>query len=236
MPNLRDDYEEVHEHADHEITKLQARWNVTALSPHFAVGGEIVSKAMVEDLEKFGITHVICVAEEVEEQTVKLVDKTDMELFLACLAEGDTSDQYDALDLVAIVRWMQKQIGQSVTRSCLLPRFYIHCHEGKHRGPVALAVAVAFLSWTEFDDARRLIEALRPVVQFKKYPALLQAGYDAVCILRGEMEDGDGDHDGDGGPVGDPDHDADEQAKAQAKRNASRIIRPRGASSMRQPA
>lgn len=176
-----------------DATNWQSKYNITEVSPNFWVGGQIISKRMMDTLESLGIEGVICVAEEDAAETAKRCKKCGVKCFLVMMTDTEDQPVPDYRDFLATWEWYEDLYRKALYHDRPFPKIYVHCHAGLHRGPTMAAFLLAKLTCTSLKDALDYVEARRPVIRVHDRPGLKGAAKHALKMLHPESEEGEED-------------------------------------------
>ena len=129
--------------------------DLTWLTPRIAVGGGIWNDANMIEVVRAGVTHIIDM--QIEFDDTSLADPYGIDVLW-----NPTDDDFQskpAKVFEAGVEFALAALDQPETK------LFVHCAAGVHRAPMMTLAVLRVLGWS-LDDARRLIEERRPVVDF----------------------------------------------------------------------
>lgn len=169
-----------------DLKQLASKYNVTQLAENWYVGGAIISRDMADQLELVGVTRVICAAGEQCEQDLKLLRKSDCDLY--CLEWDNIEDEpvKPVEDFAACWAWVQAQIEDSITSGGCFPVFYVHCSAGLHRGPLLTVFLLAMLTGCTLERMIDYMYQRRPYVELDEIAGMRASARRAIAQLRGE--------------------------------------------------
>ena len=131
------------------------RLDYSWVTERFAVGGAIWNRANMRQLAKAGITHIVGLQTAFDD--IEIAEGMGIEV-LWCPFSDDLEVKEPEL-FERVVDFALAAYRQSESR------IYIHCEEGKHRGPMMLLAVLAALGMT-LTEAQALIQRARPQVYF----------------------------------------------------------------------
>ena len=129
--------------------------DMTWVTDRIAVGGGIWNEENMEELVRHGVTHII-------DMQIEFDDRPLAESYPVEVLFNPTDDDFLPKPPELF------QTGVDFALEALdepQNRIYIHCAAGVHRAPMMTLAVLCSLSWS-VEDAIRLIEAKRPVVDF----------------------------------------------------------------------
>ncbi len=129
--------------------------DLTWLTPRIAVGGGIWNDANMIEVVRAGVTHIIDM--QIEFDDTPLADPYGIDVLW-----NPTDDDFQkkpAKVFEGAVEFALAALDQPDTK------VYIHCAAGVHRAPMMALTLLRVLGFS-LDDAKRLIEQRRPVVDF----------------------------------------------------------------------
>lgn len=178
----------------------RSRFNITRVSPHLFIGGAITSSKMLKGLLKYGVTDIMCVAAEECDRDYDLVNdlgrKKRPDLFCVYM-----SDQVAAApvvpvppeDFLALYRHWRNDMARTIFDDDPLPVWYVHCHSGMHRAPIATAFLLAATTGMPLEVWLSHLSAIRPEIAPDEAPLLVASARRALALLGGGAPDGAGD-------------------------------------------
>ena len=129
--------------------------DMTWVTGRIAVGGGIWSPENMAEVAKAGVTHIIDM--QIEFDDTPLAGKHGIQVLW-----NATDDDFQPKPPELFRRGVEfavEALDQAGTK------LFIHCAAGVHRAPMMTLAVLCYLSWS-VEDAIRLIEAKRPVVDF----------------------------------------------------------------------
>jgi protein-tyrosine phosphatase len=129
--------------------------DMTWVTGRIAVGGGIWVEESMSEVAKAGVTHIIDMQAEFDDTALAKGHGIDV---LWNATDDDFQPKSPAL-LARGVDFALEALDSEGTK------VFIHCAAGVHRAPMMALAVLCSLSWT-LEDAIRLIEARRPVVDF----------------------------------------------------------------------
>lgn len=126
------------------------------ITPRIAVGGGIWNDANMLAVVRAGVTHIIDM--QIEFDDTPLADPYGLDVLW-----NPTDDDFrskPARVFEAGVEFALAALDQQPEN-----KIFIHCAAGVHRAPMMTLALLRVLGWS-LDDARRLVEERRPVVDF----------------------------------------------------------------------
>ncbi|MBZ5648308.1 MAG: dual specificity protein phosphatase family protein [Acidobacteriia bacterium] len=129
--------------------------DLTWLTPRIAVGGGIWNDANMIEVVRAGVTHIIDM--QIEFDDTSLADPYGIDVLW-----NPTDDDFQSKPAKVFevgVEFALAALDQPETK------LFVHCAAGVHRAPMMSLALLRVLGWS-LDDARRLIEERRPVVDF----------------------------------------------------------------------
>ncbi|MBA3912294.1 MAG: dual specificity protein phosphatase family protein [Acidobacteriales bacterium] len=129
--------------------------DMTWVTGRIAVGGGIWTAENMATVARAGVTHII-------DMQIEFDDSAIAKPFGIEVLWNPTDDDFEPkpADLFAKgVEFARKALDQEGTK------LYIHCAAGVHRAPMMALAVLGSWSW-KLEDAMRLMEARRPVVDF----------------------------------------------------------------------
>ena len=130
--------------------------DLTWITPRIAVGGGIWNDANMLAIVRAGVTHIIDM--QIEFDDTPLADPYGLDVLW-----NPTDDDFKskpAKVFEAGVEFALSALDQQGEN-----KVFIHCAAGVHRAPMMTLALLRVLGWT-LDDAKRVIEERRPVVDF----------------------------------------------------------------------
>lgn len=174
-----------------DAERWQSRFNLTRVSPHIFLGGGITSGKMIRALVRLGVTDILCVAAEECDRDYALVydmgrkKRPDLYcIYLPDLVGGVAAAPPTPEDLVALYRHWRSDVARALYDDCGWPVWYIHCHSGVHRAPIATAFLLAAITGQDFDGWLTHLSALRPEIAPYQAPLLLAAARRALTLIQ----------------------------------------------------
>ena len=129
--------------------------DMTWVTGRIAVGGGIWSPENMAEVARTGITHIIDM--QIEFDDTPLAGKHGIQVLW-----NATDDDFQPKPPQLFQRGVDFAIAALDQTDTKL---YIHCAAGVHRAPMMTLAVLCSLSWS-VEDAIRLVEAKRPVVDF----------------------------------------------------------------------
>ncbi len=129
--------------------------DMTWVTGRIAVGGGIWSPENMAEVARTGITHIIDM--QIEFDDTPLAGKHGIQVLW-----NATDDDFQPKPPQLFQRGVDFAIAALDQADTKL---YIHCAAGVHRAPMMTLAVLCSLSWS-VEDAIRLVEAKRPVVDF----------------------------------------------------------------------
>ncbi len=126
------------------------------ITPRIAVGGGIWNDANMLEVVRAGVTHIIDM--QIEFDDTPLADPYGLDVLW-----NPTDDDFKAKSakvFEAGVEFALAALDQQPEN-----KVFIHCAAGVHRAPMMTLALLRVLGWS-LDDAKRLLEERRPVVDF----------------------------------------------------------------------
>jgi protein-tyrosine phosphatase len=131
------------------------RLDYSWVTERFAVGGAIWNRANMRQLAKVGITHIVNLQTAFDD--TQTADGMGIEVLWCPFSDDFQVKEPELFERVvdfALAAYRQPK-----------SRIYIHCQEGKHRGPMMLLAVLAVLGM-KLTEAQALIQQARPQVYF----------------------------------------------------------------------
>jgi protein-tyrosine phosphatase len=129
--------------------------DITWLTDRIAVGGGIWTSENMADVARTGVTHIIDMQIEFDDTPLGLEHGVEV-------LWNPTDDDFEPKPAVLFRRGVQFAQGALDDPGSKL---FIHCAAGVHRAPM-MALAILCSTGWKTEDAMRLIETRRPVVDF----------------------------------------------------------------------
>ncbi len=129
--------------------------DMTWITDRLAVGGGIWTDQNMQQVVRAGITHVIDM--QVEFDDTDLAEPYGVEVLWLPVDDDFQPKPAELFERAA--EFALRALDQPESR------LYIHCAAGVHRGPMTALAVLRVLGWSS-QDAMRLIERRRPVVDF----------------------------------------------------------------------
>jgi len=138
-----------------EVVPDDERLDYSWVTERFAVGGAIWNRANMRRLAKVGITHIVDLQTAFDD--TETAEGMGIEV-LWCPFNDDLQvkdpELFERVVDFALTAYRQPK-----------SRIYIHCEEGKHRGPMMLLAILGALGM-KLTEAQALIQRARPQVDF----------------------------------------------------------------------
>ena len=137
------------------LEDIQEILDMDWITNRIALGGWAETPEKMAAVAKAGITHIIDMTWEVDDQP--LAEPFGIKVLVNAT---DDDFQHKPAELL--------QKGVAFAKSALQEaqsKLFIHCVAGRHRGPMMALALFASMGW-ELDDAMRLIAERRPIVDF----------------------------------------------------------------------
>ncbi len=129
--------------------------DITWITDRIAVGGGIWIDAKMSDLVRHGVTHIIDM--QIEFDDTALAEPYGVEVLWN--AVDDDFQRKPPEVFKRGVDFAQRALEREESK------IYIHCAAGVHRAPMMTLAVLCALGWS-LEDAKKLIAAHRPVVDF----------------------------------------------------------------------
>jgi protein-tyrosine phosphatase len=129
--------------------------DMTWITKRLAVGGGIWNAAKMAEVARAGITHIIDM--QVEFDDTELAHPYGIEVLW-----NPVHDDFQPKSANVFQRGVDFAMEALEDEQA---RLFIHCAAGVHRAPMMALAVLCGMGW-ELDEARRVIEVRRPVVDF----------------------------------------------------------------------
>lgn len=129
--------------------------DMTWITDRIAVGGGIWTSEKMSEVARYGVTHII-------DMQIEFDDTALAEPYAVEVLWNPVDDDFRPKSFGVFKRGVDfalHALDQPQTR------LYIHCAAGIHRAPMMTLAVLGALGWS-VEDAMRVIEARRPVVDF----------------------------------------------------------------------
>ena len=131
------------------------RLDYSWVTERFAVGGAIWNRANMRQLAKAGITHIVDLQTAFDD--TQMAEGMGIEVLWCPFRDDFQVKEPELFERVVDFAPTAYRLPKS--------RIYIHCEEGKHRGPMMLLAVLAVLGM-KLTEAQALIQRARPQVDF----------------------------------------------------------------------
>jgi len=141
------------------------RWDITRITGWLTVGGNIESDEQLLWLRGLHVTHIICVASELNE--ADLCTKHGFGFYqVPWPDDGKYKPPQDFLDALA---WVEAETATLVQRR-RKAHFFIHCYAGAYRSPLLATFLLAAREELSADEAYAVLRERREYVAAFKEP------------------------------------------------------------------
>lgn len=150
----------------------QERWDITRITNWLSVGGTIESEEQLLWLHGLRVTHVICVASELDEES--LCVKHGFGFYqVPWPDDGEHKSTQDFLDALA---WVEAEAA-ALARKRRRAHFFVHCFAGAYRSPLLATFLLAAREGLSADEAYHWLRERREYVSAFEEPE-----YRASCL------------------------------------------------------
>ncbi len=129
--------------------------DMTWITEQVGLGGAIWNARNMEELAQSGVTHVL-------DMQIEFDDRPLAAPYGIQVLWNPTDDDFLPKPPELLKRGVDFALAALEDREA---RLYVHCAAGVHRAPMMTLAVLCSLNW-KMDDAMRLIETRRPVVDF----------------------------------------------------------------------
>lgn len=161
------------------MSEISSRFNVSTVTARLMVGGGLAGADEVEYLKAQGVTHIISVAEELDDGALCAATG------LACyhVRWRDDGRAKDIPDFIQTLIWLLSQDVAALSSGKQIGVF-VHCAAGINRGPTMATFLLAALSGLPADRAWQMITDARPQAHGYEVPAYRQSVQNALDQVR----------------------------------------------------
>ena len=143
----------------------QERWDITRITSWLSLGGTIESEEQLLWLRGLRVTHVICVASELDEAS--LCARHGFGFYQVHWPDdGKHKPPQDFLDALA---WVEAEVA-ALARKRRKAHFFVHCFAGAYRSPLLATFLLAALEGLSADEAYALLRERREYVSAFEEP------------------------------------------------------------------